>query len=88
MQGTNGEESDWLLREPLCLCRSRCGKSIMPAKGGTKKSNHTKLSSGKRNPSLNNFSWAQSGRTGKCECLGRTLLGKLSSRKKLGQNNL
>lgn len=81
----NGEESAWLLRERPCLCRSRCGRHVLPGKGGTKKSNHTKLSSGKPNPSLDNFSWPQSGRIGKCNCLGRSLLGKLSSRKKLGQ---
>lgn len=79
------EESAWLLREPPCLCRSRCGKCVMPGKGGTKKSNHTKLSSGKPNPSLNNFSWAQPSRAGKHDCLSNTLLGKLLSCKKLGQ---
>lgn len=85
MHGTNGEESAWLFSEPLCLCRSRCGSHVLPGKGGTEKSNHTKLSSGTPNPSSKNFSWAQSGRTGKCDCLDKTLLGKLSSRKKLGQ---
>lgn len=79
------EESAWLLREPPCLCRSRCRECVLPGKGGTKKSSHTKFSSGKQNPSLNNFSWAQTGRTGKHNCLGKTLLWKLLSCKKLGQ---
>lgn len=71
--------------ETTWLCRSRCGRCVLPGKGDTIKPNHTKLSLGKQNPNLNYFSGAQSGRTGICDCFSRILLGKLSSCKKLGQ---
>lgn len=57
-------------------------------KGGPKKSNHTKSSlCNPTNTSPNNFSWAQTSRSGKCDCLGRALLGKLTSCK-MGQKSV
>lgn len=42
--------------------RNRCGMGILIGKGGTKMSNHTKLSSSKPNLKKN-FGWVQSGQT-------------------------